>query len=103
MRSRAVACSFCGITLVRLSPDSARTKNTIANIIPSQKIARTAFDLFIVLFLLLRASVPVFFCIEPRLTLCGPEPGILRRRSDKRKQNLVSDKQLNLLTFIEER
>jgi hypothetical protein len=46
--------------LVRLSPDSARTKNTMANIIPSQKIARTAFDLFIVLFLLLRASVRDF-------------------------------------------
>src|SRR6266478_6253981 len=43
-----------------MSPDSARTKNTMANIIPSQKIARTAFDLFILLFLLLRASVLVF-------------------------------------------
>jgi hypothetical protein len=41
---------------MRLSPDSARTKNTIANIIPSQKIARTAFDLFIVLLLVLRDS-----------------------------------------------
>src|SRR6266516_884196 len=77
MRSRAVACSFCGITLVRLSPDSARTKNTTANIIPSQKIARTAFDLFIVLFLLLRASLPDFFYIETesRLTLCDSAAG----------------------------
>jgi len=46
--------------LVRLSPDSALTKNTMANIIPSQKIGRTAFDLFILLFLLLRASVRDF-------------------------------------------
>jgi hypothetical protein len=30
----------------------------MANIIPSQKIARTALDFFIVLFFLLRASVP---------------------------------------------
>jgi hypothetical protein len=43
-----------------MSPDSARTKNTMAKIIPSQKIARTALDLFIVLFFLLRASVLVF-------------------------------------------
>jgi hypothetical protein len=32
----------------------------MANIIPSQKIARTAFNLFILLFLVLRASVLVF-------------------------------------------
>jgi hypothetical protein len=49
---------FVSGMLMRLLPDSARTKNTIANIIPSQKIART--DLFIVLLLLLRASVPDF-------------------------------------------
>jgi hypothetical protein len=48
-------------TLVRLSLDSARTKNTMANIIPSQKIGRAAaFDLFMVLLLLLRASLPDF-------------------------------------------
>jgi hypothetical protein len=44
--------------LVRLSPDSARTKNTMANTMVSQKIARTAFDLFILVTPLLRASVP---------------------------------------------
>jgi hypothetical protein len=43
---------------VRLSPDSACTKKTIANIVASQTIDRT--DLFIVLFLLLRACVPGF-------------------------------------------
>jgi hypothetical protein len=46
--------------LVRLSPDSAYTKNAITKIIASQKIPRTAFNLFILLFLLLHASVPVF-------------------------------------------
>jgi len=59
---------------VRLSPDSARTKNTMANIIPSQKIGRAAaFDLFMVLLLLLRASVSDFLFnidTEPYLTLC---------------------------------
>jgi len=73
--------------LVRLSPDSARTKNTMANIIPSQKIARTAFDLLLVLFLLLRASLPDFFYIdtESRLTLCDSAAGILRRGFQKRQ------------------
>src|SRR5437016_5670786 len=88
MRSRAVACSFCGITLVRLSPDSARTKNTMANMIPSQKIARTALDFFI-LFLtpFLRASVPDFLYTqtESRLTLCDSAPGILRRGFQERQ------------------
>jgi hypothetical protein len=44
--------------LVRLSPDSARTKNTMANVVTSQKIPRTAFDLFILVTPLLRAGVP---------------------------------------------
>src|SRR5205823_8730475 len=48
---------FLSGILVRLSPDSARTKNAITKIIASQKIPRTAFNLFIVLFLRLRASV----------------------------------------------
>jgi len=53
--------------LVRLSPDSARTKNTMANIIPSQKVSRTAaFNRFMILFFLLRASVPEFsFSFRP--------------------------------------
>jgi len=47
--------------LARLSPDSARTKNTIANIIASQNVSRTtAFNRFMILFFLLRASVPEF-------------------------------------------
>jgi hypothetical protein len=57
---------FLSGMLVRLSPDSARTKNTMANIIPSQKTARTAFDLFIVLLLVLHASHSrIFFPLRP--------------------------------------
>jgi hypothetical protein len=57
---------------MRLSPDSAGDRNTIANIIASQQIPRAAFDLFMVLLLLLRASVADFLFyidIEPYLTL----------------------------------
>jgi len=50
--------------LVRLSPDSACIKNPIANVIVSQKIPRAAFDLFMVLLLLLRASVPDCFALN---------------------------------------
>jgi hypothetical protein len=39
--------------LERLSVDSARTKNTIVNMTASQKIGRAAFDLFMLLLLLL--------------------------------------------------
>jgi hypothetical protein len=46
--------------LVRLSLDSARTQNTMANIIPSQKIARIAFDLFIVFSLFCAPAIPGF-------------------------------------------
>jgi hypothetical protein len=52
------AVSFCADVLARLSPDSARTKNTMANMIAIQKTGRTAFDLFILVTPLLRASVP---------------------------------------------
>ena len=45
--------------ILRMSPDSAGTKITMANIVASQKIDRTAaLDLFILLFVLLRANVP---------------------------------------------
>jgi hypothetical protein len=53
----ALRC-FSGGALVRLRPDSARTRNVIAKMIASQKISRPAFDVFMVLSLLLRASVP---------------------------------------------
>jgi len=53
-KMRMTGALFAWGMLVRLSPDSARTKNTTANIIPSQKIGRAAaFNLFIVLLLLL--------------------------------------------------
>jgi len=64
----------------------------MANIVASQKIDRTAaLDLFILLFVLLRANVPGFSYIEtePRLTL---RDSMLRRccagGSKKRKRNL---------------
>jgi hypothetical protein len=52
---------FAWGVLVRLSPDSARTKNTMANIVASQKIDRNAFDLFILDTPFPRASVLGFF------------------------------------------
>jgi len=60
---------------MRLSPDSARTKNTMANMVASQKTGRIAFDLFILVTPFLRASVPYFLCIEPPLTLCDSALG----------------------------
>jgi hypothetical protein len=60
MRIGGAGMLFVWGVLVRLSPDSACTKNAITKTIASQKIPRTAFNLFIVLFLLLSASVLVF-------------------------------------------
>jgi hypothetical protein len=93
--------------LMRLSLDSARTKNTIANIITSQKVSRTtAFNRFMILFFLLRASVSrIFFQFqtEPRLTLCVSVPGILRRSFGEGQAESLFEKPPNLLTFIKER
>jgi hypothetical protein len=44
--------------VARLWPDSARTKNTAANMIASQRIPRAAINLFMVLLLLPRVSIP---------------------------------------------
>jgi hypothetical protein len=71
--------------MVRLSPDSARTKNTMANVAASQKTARTAFNFFILVTPFVRASVPYFIDLEPRLALCGSTPAILRRTFQKRQ------------------
>jgi hypothetical protein len=49
--------SFCGRAVVRLSPDSARTKKTMANVVASQKATRPAFDFFILVTPFLRASI----------------------------------------------
>jgi hypothetical protein len=49
-----------GGALVRLSPDSARTKNTMAKMAANPKDDRTTFDLFMLVLLFLRASVPDF-------------------------------------------
>jgi hypothetical protein len=64
----------------------------MANIVASQKIDRTAaLDLFILLFVLLRANVPGFSYIEtePRLALCDSMlRGCCEGGSKKGKQNL---------------
>jgi len=71
---------------VRLSPDSARTKNTMANIIPSQKIGRAAaFDLFMLFSFFCAPAFRIFFYIEPQLTLCDSASGILRRCFQERQ------------------
>jgi hypothetical protein len=65
MRMGAGAALFAWGMLVCLSPDSALTKNAMANIAASQKIPRTAaFDLFMILLLLLCASVPDFLLMN---------------------------------------
>jgi hypothetical protein len=85
--------------LVRLSPDSAFVKNTMASVIASQKIPRTAFDLFMLLLLLLGARVPDFF-IEPQLTLRDPMSQGRLRRSFRERQAKFLDKALQgPLTF----
>src|SRR6266516_59669 len=70
--------------LVRLSPDSARTKNTMANMVASQNSGRTAFDLFILDSFSARQR-SILVDIEPPLTLCGSTPVILRRSLHKRQ------------------
>jgi hypothetical protein len=61
----AGAALFAWRMLARLSPDSALTKNAMANIVASQKVTRTAaFDLFMILLLLLCASVPDFLLMN---------------------------------------
>jgi hypothetical protein len=60
----AGAALFAWGMLVRLSPDSALTKNAMVNIVASPKVTRTAFDLFMILLLLLRASVPDFLLMN---------------------------------------
>jgi hypothetical protein len=69
---------------VRLSPDSARTKNAMAKMVASQKTARTAFDLFILDSFSARQR-SILVDIEPPLTLCGSTPVILRRKFQKRQ------------------
>jgi len=74
--------------LVRLSPDSARTKNAIVKMIASQKTNRPAvLNFFMVLTLLLCASViGILFYIEPLLTPCDSMQGWILRRSFQQSQ-----------------
>src|SRR5947207_15196086 len=62
------ACDSLAVrgVIVRLSPDSARTKNTMANIVASKNISRTAFDLFILVTTFLRVSVQDFLLCANR-------------------------------------
>jgi hypothetical protein len=73
--------------LARLSPDSARTKNAMANIVASQKVTRTAFDFFMILLLLCAPAFQISPC-EPLLTLCGSALGMLRKSSQERQAEL---------------
>jgi len=105
-RMRMGGALFVFGIFVCLSPDSARTKNTMANTIPIQKIARTAFDLFIVLFLLPRASVPSFCSTSrpnPPLTLSDSVSGILRSSFQKRQAESLSETRRNLSNLHKKR
>jgi len=74
--------------LVRLSPDSARTKNAIAKMIASQKTNRPdVLNFFMVLTLLLCGSViGILFYIEPLLTACDSMQGWILGRSFQQSQ-----------------
>src|SRR5437773_6653649 len=93
----AEVCFWCA-ALMCLSPDSACDKNTVANVVASKEAIRTsAFNRFIVLFLVLVLNVlggsrfQFFIDTEPQLTICESASG--RRycpgTSEKRKQILA--------------
>src|SRR5438045_234649 len=90
--------------LVRLSLDSARTKNTTANIVASQKISRTAFNLFIVL--LLFSASATGFSLRTDRTSAGAlrsTPAILRRKFQTRQAQSFVREPSKLLAFTKER
>jgi hypothetical protein len=79
---------FVSGILVRLSPDSARIKNTTANMVASQKVTRTAFDFFIFFnsfFARQRFGLSFRTETEPHLTLRDSAPEILRRGFQERQ------------------
>jgi hypothetical protein len=78
---------FCGGALVRLLPDSARTKNPTARMAVTQKIDRAAFDIFIRVFVSLCASNRIC-STEAQLTFCSSAPGYCADASEKSKQNV---------------
>jgi hypothetical protein len=73
--------------LACFSPDSARAKNPIAEMAVTQKINRAAFDIFIRVFVSLRASNRIC-STEAHLTLCSSALGYCADASDKGKQNI---------------
>jgi hypothetical protein len=78
MRMPGAPRCFWGSALVRLPPDSARTRNVIVKMIASQKMNRPAvLNFFIVLTLLLCASViGILFYIEPHLNALRFNAGV---------------------------
>jgi hypothetical protein len=73
--------------LACFSPDSARTKNPIAEMAVTQKINRAVFDIFIRAFVSLRASDRI--CLpEAQLTLCGSALAYCADAYEKGKQNI---------------
>jgi hypothetical protein len=77
----------------------------MANIIPSQKIARTALDFFIVLFFLLRASVMVFRLHRDQ-TAADPlrfSAGDVAQELPKKASKIFCPRAPNLLTFTKEK
>src|SRR5262249_2400587 len=91
MRMPGAPRCFWGEALVRLPPDSARTRNVIVKMIASQKMNRPAvLNFFIVLALVPCARViGILFHIEPQLTPCDScRDGYCAGVSKKAKQNL---------------
>jgi hypothetical protein len=76
--------------LVRLSPDSARTKNPSAKMAVTQKINRTALEIFILLVLFCAPAFGIY-CVESQLTHCGSVLRSLRRRQRKRQAKSLSN------------
>jgi hypothetical protein len=76
--------------LVRLSPDSARTKNPSAKMAVTQKINRTALDIFILLVLFCAPAFGIYY-VESQLTHCGSVAEILRRPQQKRQAKSLSN------------
>src|SRR5580704_8281926 len=80
---------FCSVVVTRLLPDSACDKNTIANIVASQKAGRnTAFNCFMILFLFLRASICGFhFRIDTGSQLTLSDSALRRDAAQGRRRN----------------
>ena len=82
------ALALLGV-VVRLSPDSARTKNPVATRTATQKINLATFDIFMLLVLFCAPRFRIsLFKAETQLTLCDSALGYCAGASKKRKQNV---------------